>query len=62
MHEEIKLGNEVKDSITGFIGIVTARCEYLNASTRCLVSPKIGKNNKMGENHWINEGRLEVIK
>ena len=31
------LGTKVKDNVTGFVGTVTARCEYLNGEPRVAV-------------------------
>ena len=65
MHEQIELGSKVECKITGFTGTVTGRCEYLHASTRCLVTPKIRDtkgDNKYKEGTWLNEAQLEVLK
>ena len=40
----IKLGQEVKDKVTGFTGIVVARTKYLNGCDRLSVQPKSEKN------------------
>jgi len=39
----IELGQKVKDMITGFEGIVTAKIEYLNGCLQFYVVPKAGK-------------------
>ena len=62
MHEQIELGSKVECKITGFTGTVTGRCEYLHASTRCLVTPRIGEGNKYKAGVWLEEAHLEVLK
>ena len=59
-----ELGQKVKDSITGFAGIVTGRAEYITGCHQILVQPPV-KNAKDGgdfqEPHWFDEDRAEVI-
>lgn len=62
MNENIKFKAKVKDTITGFTGMVTARCEYLNGCIQYRVSPTIDKDGKMQEDYWIDSEQLEVIK
>ena len=42
----IKLGNKVECKVTGFKGIVTGRCEYLNGCVQYLIRPKVKKTDK----------------
>jgi hypothetical protein len=58
MGEKIQLGAKVKDSLTGFVGTVTARCEYLNGGPRVMLEG----NDSTGRpvEHWFNESRAEV--
>ena len=42
-----ELGQKVKDSITGFAGIVTGRAEYITGCHQILVQPPV-KNAKDG--------------
>ncbi len=53
----IKLGAEVMDTITEFIGIVTGRAEYVSGCRQYLVSGKT-KDGKIAENGWFDEDRL----
>lgn len=60
---KIKLGDKVKDKISGLSGIATARTEFLNGCVQYTVSRKLGKNqelNPMGEPS-IDEMCLEVV-
>lgn len=54
----IKLGDEVKDKITGFTGIAVGKAEYLNGCIRIEIQPKITKDGLMIEPHWIDEVQL----
>lgn len=55
----INLGDEVKDKITGFRGIVIAICKYLNGCISVLVQPKkLTKDGTVPEPYWVDEQRL----
>jgi hypothetical protein len=53
------LGAKAKDKITGFEGIITARCEYLSGDNQYFIEApaKDGKS----ENAWVVEDRLVVL-
>lgn len=56
----IELGKKARDKITGFTGIITGRSQYLTGCDQyCLVPPV--KDDKIGDAHWFDEGRLEII-
>ena len=65
---EIELGDKVKCKITGFIGTVVARTEFINGCIQYSVMPKLNKNSKslneglMPEEVSIDSQSLEVIK
>ncbi|KKL85430.1 hypothetical protein LCGC14_1954830 [marine sediment metagenome] len=59
---EIKLGDKVKDKITGFTGTVVAKTEFLNGCIQYNVMPKGEKSNKMPEDMSIDAQSLEVVK
>lgn len=57
---KVYLGDEVKDSISGFKGIVTGRAEYL---TGCVQIQVVERNPQVGKQPvecWIDEQRLVV--
>ena len=58
---DIKLGVEVRDKVTGFKGIVVGEANYLYGCTRHGISPKVSKDGKRQEIEWFDEGRLEII-
>lgn len=56
----MKLGDKVKDRITGFVGIATARCVYLNGCVQIQITPP-AKNNETQKVTWIDEDQIEVL-
>ena len=56
----IHLGNEAKDKITGFSGIVTSRAEYLTGCTQYGLTPPVGGDGQVRASEWFDEGRIEV--
>ncbi len=59
----IKLGSKVKDKVTGFQGIATARIEFLNGCIQIDVVPRAKKGaEKAPEGTYIDESQLEEIK
>lgn len=56
----IKLGQRVRDIVTGYVGIATARCEYLNGCVHYGVRAPC-KDNKPEDTHYIDWQQLEVV-
>lgn len=57
------LGDEVKDTITGFKGIVVARTEWLNGCARVTVQPqKLKSDGTPVESQTFDEFQLVVLK
>ena len=57
---EIKMGQTVKDKITGFEGIVTGHCQYISGCDQLLVQPRVGSDGKKADAYWFDLQRLEV--
>ena len=57
----IELGQKVKDKVTGFTGIATARVEYLNGCVQFCVTPTMAKDGKFPEHQYIDRGQLEFV-
>jgi hypothetical protein len=53
MEPEPKLGQFVQDKVTGFAGVVTARVEYLDGVTQCLVQPRVKADGEFVEAQWV---------
>jgi hypothetical protein len=58
----VKLGDKVKDRITGFTGIATGRHEYLTGCTRITIEPQELKDGKPVASEWFDVQRVEVLK
>lgn len=60
-HRMPQLGDEARDVVTGFKGIVTADSRFLNGCRRlCLCSP-IKEDGSFGDERWFDEGQVEVL-
>jgi hypothetical protein len=59
--KQIKLGNKVRDIVTGYEGIATAKVEYLNGCVQYCVKPPAGKDGNMPEGAYLDEGQLTVV-
>lgn len=57
----IQLSSKVKDKITGFVGIATARTEFLTGATRIEVSPDAMKDGVPVAAYWFDEERLQLV-
>lgn len=60
--KKINLGDEVKDSITGFIGVAVARTEWITGCPRIVVQPKVKKDGLLPESVTFDENTLIVTK
>ncbi|HUX00597.1 MAG TPA: hypothetical protein VMY35_06400 [Phycisphaerae bacterium] len=61
MSFQMQLGDHVRDIISGFQGIATARSEFLWGCTRVMVQPRETKDGQPIESHWFDEPQLQVI-
>ena len=62
MVNEVNSGDEVKDIVTGFKGIVVGLHSYLYGCTRVSVQPKASKTNDLSDAKSFDEPSLVVIK
>jgi len=58
----INLGDQVKDPVSGFSGIVIAKTEYMNGCDRVCVQGKYVLKNKEIPEYHFDEPQLNVIK
>jgi len=58
----INLGDEAKDTVSGFAGIAVSRTEYLNGCTRVCLQPPIGKDGKLPGYEAFDEPQLKIVK
>lgn len=63
MNKNIELGDEVKDVITGFTGIVVCSSEWLNKCVRVQVqSRSLDKDGKVGHTEHFDIEQVELVK
>ena len=58
----IKIGDKVKDTVTGLEGMVVAKIIYMNGCIQYEIQPKGLKDGKIIKSAWIDEGQLIVKK
>lgn len=58
---KVNIGDAVKDEVSGFSGIATARAEYLHGVPKVLITPVNRECVIYPAEEWINEDRLIVI-
>jgi hypothetical protein len=59
--DQIELGDEVKDIVSGFTGIATARTEFLNGCVRISIDPPVDKDGKPVDGKWFDVEQVEVM-
>lgn len=57
---EIKLGDKVRSSVSGFSGTVTAKCEYLHGSTQYQVTASEVVDGDV-KSEWLYPSELLII-
>lgn len=59
---QVKLGDEVRDTVSGFAGVATGRSVFLNGCARICVQPLVSADGKLPDAHWFDEPQLIVTK
>lgn len=63
MSKEIELGDEAKDKISGFAGVVTGVTQWLNGCRRFMLTPKkLSKDGKPAEAQWFDDVQVVLVK
>jgi len=57
----IKLGEKVKDEVSGLVGIASARVEYLNGCIQYGVRARVKADGTLPDTIFIDENQLEVV-
>lgn len=60
--KKLKMGQKVKDPVSGFEGVVIARAAHVNGCYRVGVTPQLDKDGKFQENQWFDEPQLETVR
>lgn len=59
----INVGDLAKDTITGFEGVIVAKCQYLFGCSRVLIEPcALQENGQPHESCWFDIYRIEIVK
>ena len=61
MADKFKMGDEVKDSITGFTGVATGICDYITGCRQICVQPPVKADGDFVGAKWFDDDRLEMI-
>ena len=59
---KIQLGDECRDTVTGFVGIATVRSEYISGCARVGLQPPVDKDGKIPDSQHFDEPMLEMTK
>jgi len=60
---QINLGDQAKDKISGFMGIVTGVTSWLNGCRRFMLTPqKLDKDGKPRESQWFDDVQVVLVK
>lgn len=59
----MKLGDLIKDRLTGFTGVMVAETRWLNGCVRIVLHPtKLSKDGQPGLDHTFDANQCEVVK
>jgi hypothetical protein len=56
-----ELGMKAKDKITGFTGILTARCEFLTGCNRYCIQPTELKDGTPINGIYFDEAQIDIV-
>jgi len=62
MRETVNVGDKVKDTVTGLVGVAVVRSVWLNGCVRIGIQPQGVKDGKVPEMVSVDEPQLEVVK
>ena len=58
---KFKLGEQAKDKLTGFTGILYGASRYLTGCDQYCLKPPVDKDGNLRESKWFDEGEIEII-
>lgn len=56
-----KLGDRVKDRVTGFTGIIIAHSQQLTGCDRMFVEPPVDRDGKPVQGMWVDIDLLDIV-
>jgi len=60
--EDVKLGAEYRDRVTGFKGICIGKTDWLNGCATVGLKAKVDKEGKEREALWVDVQQIEFVK
>lgn len=57
----VNLGDEARDTLTGFKGVVVGRSEHLTGCNQVFILPKSESTNEIKAGEWLDIERIEKI-
>jgi len=58
--EDVNFGDEARDTVTGFTGIVTAKALYATGCNQVLVSPPVKDDGSFVDGQWLDIERIAI--
>ena len=55
------LGAEARDRVTGYRGVITARCQHLTGCNTYGVMRKADDKGEIADPHWFDEQRIALV-
>jgi hypothetical protein len=56
-----ELGDKVRDRVTGYAGVVTARIEYISGCVHVSLQAPADKDNKVPDALYVDENRCDLV-
>ena len=57
----IELGDKVRDKVTGFVGVATARNASFDGTAQYSVEGPVLPDGTLEKSYWFDQGRLELV-
>ena len=57
----ITFGKTYQDTITGFIGVATGKCDYITGCSQVLLAPKVDSTGNRREPQWFDVARCKEV-
>lgn len=57
---EIKMGIEAEDRVTGFVGVITGKAQYLDGTQRCQLTPTMSDSGSLRDAEWFDSFRIKA--
>jgi hypothetical protein len=60
--KKIELGDEVKDKVSGFKGVVIGWIKWIHGCDQLVIQPKVGKDGKLPDSKTFDVLALKVVR